>query len=62
MAKGYKIKRYSNIYRRHPRRRFTRAIRVILVVAVPSVVSTLMSGAMMGILDGFYWIVNWFVV
>ena len=34
MAKGYKIKRYSNIYRRHPRRRFTRAIRVILVVAV----------------------------
>lgn len=35
---------------------------MILVVAVPSVVSTLMSGAMMGILDGFYWIVNWFVV
>ena len=34
MAKGYKIKRYSNIYRRHPRRRFTRAIQVILVVAV----------------------------
>lgn len=35
---------------------------MILVVAAPSVVSTLMSGAMMGILDGFYWIVNWFVV
>ena len=35
---------------------------MILVVAVPSVVSTLMSGAMMGILDGFYWIVSWFVV
>ena len=35
---------------------------MILVVAAPSVVSTLMSGAMMGILDGFYWIVSWFVV
>lgn len=35
---------------------------MILVVAAPSVVSTLMSGAMMGILDGFYWIVGWFVV
>lgn len=35
---------------------------MILVVAAPSVVSTLMSGAMMGILDGFYWIVSWFVI
>ena len=35
---------------------------MILVVAAPSVVSTLMSGAMTGILEGFYWIVGWFVI
>lgn len=35
---------------------------MMLVVLAPSVVSTLMSGAMTGILNGFYWLVSWFVV
>ena len=35
---------------------------MMLVVLVPSVVSTLMSGAMTGILNGFYWLVSWFVI
>ena len=35
---------------------------MMLVVLAPSVVSTLMSGAMTGILNGFYWLVSWFVI
>ena len=35
---------------------------MMLVVLAPSVVSTLMSGVMTGILNGFYWLVSWFVI
>ena len=35
---------------------------MMLVVLAPSVVSTLMSGAMTGILNGCYWLVSWFVI
>ena len=35
---------------------------MMLVVLAPNVVSTLMSGAMTGILNGFYWLVSWFVI
>ena len=35
---------------------------MMLVVLAPSVVSTLMSGAMRGVLKGFYWVVRWFVI
>ena len=35
---------------------------MMLVVLAPSVVSTLMTGAMTGILNGFYWLVSWFVI